>query len=162
MSQNEGARAYQSDPADVSSIDAIIKATYDVISGGANEKSNWDRFRSLFHKDAGLIPTVTNTDAGITTANALTPDKYIKRSESFLMKNGFYEKEIARRTEIFGSIAQVFSTYEGRKKLSDQTPFLRGINSFQFLYNGKRWWVVSIYWQAETLCGSASKKISEK
>ncbi|HUQ82696.1 MAG TPA: hypothetical protein VM076_16215, partial [Gemmatimonadaceae bacterium] len=34
-------------PADVKSIDAILTALYDVISGPAGQPRNWDRFRSL-------------------------------------------------------------------------------------------------------------------
>ena len=47
----------EADPADVESIDAIIAALYDVISGPIGEKRDWDRFRSLFVPDARLIPT---------------------------------------------------------------------------------------------------------
>jgi hypothetical protein len=43
----------------------------------------------------------------------------------------------------------VFSTYESRHALADAKPFERGINSFQLLYDGQRWWVVTIYWQGE-------------
>ncbi len=35
-------------PSDVESVDAILKALYDVISGPAGQKRDWDRFRSLF------------------------------------------------------------------------------------------------------------------
>jgi hypothetical protein len=34
-------------PADVNSMDAIIAAVYDVISGPAGKKRNWDRMRSF-------------------------------------------------------------------------------------------------------------------
>jgi hypothetical protein len=149
-SEDEKKEAYKVNPADVSSIDGIIKATYDSISGGKNEKRNWDRFRSLFHPDARLIPTGKNPQTGLIVAGVFSPDGYINRSESFLMQNGFYEKEIARRTESFGHIVHLFSTYEGRYSLSDEKPFLRGINSFQLLNDGKRWWIISIYWQAES------------
>ena len=64
-------------------------------------------------------------------------------------KEGFFESELARRVEMYGSIAHVFSTYESRHAAGDK-PFARGINSFQLLNDGKRWWVVTIYWQAET------------
>jgi hypothetical protein len=141
---------YKADPKDVSSIDGIIKAIYDVISGEKNEKRNWDRLRSLFHKDGRLIPTRTNPNTKVIEARAFTPEEYIKRSEPFMMQSGFYEKEIARKTERFGNIVHLFSTYEGRNSLSDEKPFLRGINSFQLLYDGERWWIISIYWQAET------------
>lgn len=150
MTKEEKAKVYTVKSSDVSTIDGIMKATYDSISGAKDEKRNWDRFRSLFHPDARLIPSGTNPNTGITGAKAYTPDEYIKLSEPILMGNGFYEKEIARRTENFGNIAHVFSTYEARNKLSEEKPFLRGINSFQLLNDGKRWWVLTIYWQAES------------
>ena len=53
--------------------------------------------------------------------------------------------------ECYGDIAQVFSTYESRHAEADAKPFQRGINSFQLLFDGHRWWVVTIYWQGERL-----------
>lgn len=151
MAQNETkTETKEANPADVSSIDSIMKAVYDVISGGAGEKRDWDRFRSLFHKDARLIPSGKNAQTGIVGARAFTPEEYIQRSSPFMEKEGFYEKEIARRTDIYGNIAQVFSTYASYHKADDKEPFMRGINSFQLLNDGKRWWVVTIYWQGET------------
>jgi hypothetical protein len=149
-SKSEDEKIYKANPDDVSTIDGIIKATYDVISGEANKKRDWDRFRSLFYKDARLIPTGTNPENGVTGAKAYSPEEYIKRSEPFMMQNGFFEKEIARRMDRFGNIVQIFSTYEGRYKQSDEKAFLRGINSFQLLNDGTRWWIVTIYWQAES------------
>ena len=148
----------EANPADVSSLDAIMKAVYDVISGDAGEKRDWDRFRTLFHKDARMIPTGKNANTNVVSANALTPEDYIKRAEPFFAKEGFYEREVARRTETYGNIAHVFSTYESFHKLSDKKPFMRGINSFQLLNDGKRWWVVTIFWQGETPDNQIPKK----
>lgn len=144
-------------PADVSSIDAIMKAVYEVISGDAGAKRDWERFRTLFHKDARLIPTGRNQQ-GVTGANAMTPEDYVKRVEPFFAKEGFHEREVARTVETYGNIAQVFSTYETFKSMSDKKPFMRGINSFQLLNDGKRWWVVTIFWQAETPDNQIPKK----
>ena len=140
----------EANPADVASIDAIMKAVYEVISGDAGVKRDWDRFRSLFHKDARLIPTGKNPQTGVTGARVLSPEDYIARSGPFLETNGFHEREIARKVDHWGQIAQVFSSYESIHKKDDKTPFMRGINSFQLLNDGKRWWVVTIYWQQET------------
>ena len=140
----------EANPADVATLDAIMKAVYDVISGDAGQARDWDRFRTLFHKDARMIPSGKNQKTGVFGANALTPEDYIKRTEPFFAKEGFYEREIARRVEQYGNIAQVFSTYESFHSLSDKKPFARGINSFQLLNDGKRWWVVTIFWQGET------------
>lgn len=143
-------QAREANPADVSSIDAIMKAVYEVISGDAGVKRDWDRFRTLFHPSARLIPTGKNPQTGVVVSRALTAEDYITRSGPVLEKDGFFEKETARHTDLYGNIAQVFSTYEARRKTSDEKPFLRGINSFQLMNDGKRWWVVTIFWQAET------------
>jgi hypothetical protein len=135
-------------PSDVNSIDAIIAAVYDVISGPAGKKRNWDRMRSLFINGARLIPTSPRPTGGY-GSRALAVDDYIARAEPFFEKEGFYEKEAARRTETFGQIAHVFSTYESRHSPEDAKPFQRGINSFQLMNDGNRWWVVTIFWQGE-------------
>jgi hypothetical protein len=144
------AQTKEANPADVDSIDSIMKAVYDVISGDAGKARDWDRFRTLFHKDARLIPSGKNAKTGVTGANALTPEDYVKRVEPVFAKDGFFEREKARRVEQYGNIAHVFSTYESFRKTDDKAPFMRGINSFQLLNDGKRWWVVTIFWLGET------------
>jgi len=79
----------------------------------------------------------------------MTPESYRERSGAILERDGFHEAEIGRVTEGYGLIAHAFSTYESRWTLADEKPFQRGINSFQLLDDGRRWWVVSIYWDAE-------------
>ena len=138
--------------ADVESIDAIIAATYDVISGPACKPRDWERERSLFYPGARLMPTATvagRNDVEL-APQILDVDGYIARVEPLFEKSGFYETEIARRVESFGSIAHVWSTYESRRDPSDPEPFMRGINSIQLFNDGKRWWVLSIYWQHES------------
>jgi len=138
--------------ADVASIDAIITAAYDVISGPVGKARDWDRERSLFIPGARLIPTAKKAggkDVDL-APQVLDVDAYIERVEPFFQKNGFFEKEIARHTEQFGNIAHVWSTYESRYNADDPEPFMRGINSIQLFHDGSRWWIVSIYWQQES------------
>jgi len=142
--------AKEANPADVSSIDAIMKAVYDVISGDAGQARDWDRFRTLFHKDARLVPVGMNPQTKAIRATVITPEQYIERSGPYLLKEGFHEREVARRVEQYGAVAHVFSTYESFHKLSETKPFMRGINSFQLFNDGKRWWVLTIFWQPET------------
>lgn len=148
----------EANPADVASLDSIMNSIYDVISGDAGKARDWDRFRSLFYDGARLIPTGKDAQSGAVTAHVLSPDDYVKRVEPFFAKQGFYERETARRVETYGAVTQVFSTYESRHSPSDKTPFARGINSFQLFNDGKRWWVMTIYWQAETPELSIPKK----
>jgi len=133
---------------DGASVDSIIAALYDVISGPAGKKRDWDRFRSLFIPSARLIPT-GKRQTGEIASRVLTADDYATANSKFLEENGFFEKEIARRTETFGNIAHVFSTYESRHKAEDAKPFARGINSIQLMNDGKRWWIVTVFWQGE-------------
>lgn len=141
--------AKEANPTDVASIDSIMKAVYDVISGDAGQKRDWDRFRTLFYKDARMIPSGKNKD-GVIGARTLSVEDYVTRASVNMEKEGFFEREIARRVDQYGNIAHVFSTYASFHKADDKTPFVRGINSFQLLNDGKRWWVITIYWQGET------------
>lgn len=134
-------------PADVASMDAIIAAVYDVISGPKGQKRDWQRMRSLFVPGARLIPAHAGKD-GLVATRMLDVDDYIRRATPALEGQGFFERETHRTVERFGAIAQVFSTYESRHAADDAEPFERGINSFQLLFDGQRWWVVNIYWQA--------------
>jgi hypothetical protein len=137
-------------PADVASPDAILAATYDVISGPAGQQRDWDRFRSLFVPGARLIPVVARKTGSGYDTRIITPDEYAKFADAYFQKNGFAEREIARKAERYGNIMQIFSTYESRHDAKDAQPFARGINSFQLFYDGARWWVVTIYWLEET------------
>lgn len=144
-------------PADVSSIDAILAATHDVISGPAGQKRDWDRFRSLFFPGARLIAAGPKKTGEI-SARTLTPDEYAKFGEPYFEKNSFTESELARHTDRFGNIAQIFSTYASRHEAKDAVPFARGINSFQLLFDGMRWWIVTIYWEEESAANPLPKE----
>ncbi len=60
-----------------------------------------------------------------------------------------FKRELSRKTEQFGNLVHVFSTYEGKHKLSEEKPFLRGINSFQLMNDGALWWFIDVVWEAE-------------
>lgn len=134
-------------PADVATMDSTIAALYDVISGPAG-KRNWDRFSSLFAPGARLIANGVRP-TGEVTSRVMTPEDYAQRNGPFFEKNGFFEREAARHTDAFGKIAQVFSTYESRHAKDDAKPFQRGINSIQLINDGKRWWIMTVFWQGE-------------
>ena len=130
-------------PADVASVDAIMAAVYDVISGPAGQRRDWNRMRSLFTANGRLMP---KGGSGLRSGSV---EDYITSSGPILEERGFFEREVARRVEQYGDIAHVFSTYEARQT-ADGPVFMRGINSFQLVRHEGRWWVVSIMWQAET------------
>lgn len=137
------------DPADVETIDAIITAVYDVISGEAGEARDWDRWHTLF-ADGATLSAVGRAQDGSVRRAVMTPESYVEGNGRYLEESGFVESEIGRATERYGMIAHAFSTYESRRSASDPEPFTRGINSFQLMHDGDRWWVVSIFWQGES------------
>ncbi len=141
-------QGYEAAPEDVASIDAIIEASYDVISGAAGEARNWDRERSLFHPGSRHMPTRFAED-GSYTVDVMDVEGFIDRADPFFKKAGFFEYEIARKIERFGNIAHVLSTYEWKTAM-DGPVGGRGINSFQLLYDGTRWWIMSVFWQQES------------
>jgi hypothetical protein len=130
---------------DVASIDNIIKALYEVISGEGDEPRNWDRFRNLFAKDARLVPTY-KTEDGNFSYRILTPEEYITRFSA--RKAGFFEWEIGRNTEAYGTIAHVFTTYATRQT-KDGPITNRGINSIQLLKDNNRYHIVQVFWCGE-------------
>ncbi len=134
-------------PGDVDTVEHVVAALYDVISGPAGPR-DWDRFRSLFHPDARLVPSSRQPD-GTIQGHAITADGYVERGRDYFAKNGFFERGVNDRVERFDHMAHVWSTYESRHAKDDPQPFARGINSIQLLFDGTRWWVVTVYWQPE-------------
>jgi hypothetical protein len=134
-------------PADVESIDAIVAALYDVISGPPAVPRDWNRLRSLFVPGGRLIPTARRPD-GTMAIRPMEVNDYVAMTGPFLERVGFTERELARRTELYGHIAHVFSSYEGQ--ITTEARSIRGINSIQLLNDGNRWWILSVYWEAES------------
>jgi hypothetical protein len=135
-------------PADVASEEAIVAALYDAISGSACQHRDWERFRGLFAPGARLIPKVGTGD-GTFSIRVETPEEYAATVKGGMEEFGFFEKEVSHVGESFNGVVHRFSTYESRRTASDATPYARGINSIQLLNDGKRWWVVTVYWASE-------------
>lgn len=131
---------------DVKSTDAIIATLYGVISGEAGEGRDWDRFKNLFAPDAKLIPTSKNKEGKISYA-ALSPSDYVQLFQSRIT-TGFYERELNRMTDAYGTIVHVFSTYETRES-KDGPVTNRGINSIQLLKTHERYYIMNIFWCGE-------------
>jgi len=143
------ASAQAAAPGDVSSIDGIITALYDVISGPAGEVRDWDRFHTLFIPEGARLVPSGRGQQGNASYQVWTPQEYAERAGASLEANGFFEREIGRTTEEFGNVVHVFSAYDSKRTLADAEPFARGINSIQLFHDGSRYWVVTIFWDSE-------------
>jgi hypothetical protein len=137
----------QARPDDVASVDSIIKAVYDCISGPKGQKRDWPRFKALFSSKGSLM-AIAKRPNGDPVQAFMTPDDYASRNSAYLEKEGFFEKETKRKVFTSGDIVQVFSMYESRHLATDKKPFDSGTNALQLFSDGKRWYVHSILWKS--------------
>jgi hypothetical protein len=144
---------------DVKSVDAIMATLYDVISGEAGTPRDWDRFKNLFTSDARLIPTGKNKE-GKFNYRTMTPGEYVQMFTT-RVTTGFFERELGRTTEAYGTIVHAFSTYETKEK-QDGPVTNRGINSIQLFFDGSRYYVMNIFWCAESLGFNLPEKYTSK
>jgi hypothetical protein len=133
-------------PDDVKSLDAIIQAAYESISGPAGTR-DWNRFRSIFLPQARFTEVGKRDDGG-TIVISWGVEDFIRDAGTIFAKGPFYENGIVNEPAGYGNMRQVLSSYESRRAPGEK-PFQRGINSFQVLNDGKRWWIVSIFWDSE-------------
>jgi hypothetical protein len=134
--------AAQAPKADLAGIDAAIRGVYDVISGPPGQKRDFDRMRSLF------APGATMKAIGPKGLSGGSVEDYISRNKEVLERDGFTERELGRRVEVWGGLATAWSAYDGRT--ANGSFHERGINSFQLVKIDGKWLVASILWQEET------------
>src|SRR5437868_11524680 len=129
----------EANPADVATIDSIITAVYDGISGPVGKKRDWDRERSLYTPGARLIPTAmkAGTEKMDLAPHILDIEGFIARVEPFFEESGFYEKEIARRTENLGRRATFWRRFESGKNKDNPEPLMRGFISIKLLNDAR-------------------------
>ncbi len=131
---------------DVKSVDAIVAAAYAAISGPAGAR-DWDRFRSLFLPEARFTSVGKEQD-GSTVISSWSVDEFVRDAGAAFAKEGFYENGIVNKPDTYGGMTQVLSSYESRHAPGEK-PFARGVNSFQVVNDGKRYWILSIFWDSE-------------
>jgi hypothetical protein len=140
------AQALTPRPEDVSTIDGIIRAFYDVISGPAGAPRQWQRDSTLYI--AGVRFVSMGVRQGRPVARVSDHGQYVANVNEGLVRNGFFERELHRETRRFGNIVHVFSTYEYRATESGPVQG-RGVNSIQLFWDGSRWWIANATWDEE-------------
>lgn len=138
---------------DGASADAIVAALYASVSHDSATEPNWARMRELFLPVGMLIPPKDPRSELFTVLDVDGFEELVRKSIAAAKQKGeptsFFEREAARKTDCFGNVCQIFSTYESRRAPSDEKPFVRGINSIQLLNDGRRWWIASVVWDTE-------------
>ncbi|HJQ66128.1 MAG TPA: hypothetical protein VJ816_07110 [Gemmatimonadales bacterium] len=134
-------------PEDVGTLDGILKAFYEVISGPAGQPRQWSRDRSLYIPNVRFV-SLSKDSAGTIHADVVDHQAYVDRTNDYFVRTGFFEQEIHRTTHRFGNVVHVFSTYD-MKQRADGPSIGRGINSVELFWDGARWWISAVQWDDE-------------
>ncbi|MDX1578121.1 MAG: hypothetical protein R3266_06540, partial [Gemmatimonadota bacterium] len=141
-----GLAAQEPATVEVGTLDGIIRAYYDVVSGPAGEAPDRERDRFLHHPEALVAITGVDRD-GRPVLRRMTLDGY---HDAFggARAEPFWEYEIHREVQRFGNLAHVWSTYASSREPGGE-PFARGINSIQLYHDGDRWWILGWVFDSE-------------
>jgi hypothetical protein len=133
---------------DRAQIGVIVDEMYAMISGPKGPR-DWSRQANCFHPDARQIRTWVDAE-GRPACRIMGLDDYARDTTPFFAANDFYEVETARRIDLFGNIAHVWSAYEARRALDDAEPERRGINSIQLFRDPELGWrIMAMLWDNE-------------
>lgn len=135
-------------PADVASIDGLMRAFYEVVNVSPDQPRQWGRDRTLYSPWIRFLATSIGAD-GRPRVDVWSHQDYVNQTEP-LVRRGFAEREIHRRTRVYGAIAHVDSTYETELASPSGPQRSRGVNSIEMVFDGQRWWIVSVIWMSES------------
>ena len=128
---------------DLKLIDDLTSELYNAICFKVGSHPPVEKLKELFIPTANMI---RNDDA---SPEIMTVDDFIKSYTERIADGtiqSFYEGELNHITEIFGTVAHRFSTYETKFDLTNPEPFSIGINSIQYIKIGENWKISSIVW----------------
>ena len=145
--QNINSQNLESKNEDTLTINGLMKAFYEVVSGEAGEKRQWERDLSL-HNPKAIYSYLTNIDGEFKQVTLSLAD-FHKETDNMVLETAFYETEINREVKVFGNIANVWSTYETRLEKNGKVA-RRGINSVQLFYSNNKWEIISLVFDRET------------
>ncbi|MEZ5462904.1 hypothetical protein [Dokdonella sp.] len=133
---------------DPGKLSSVIDAMYAMVSGPAGPR-DWSLQARVFHPDARQMRTGVD-DQGVPWMKIMTLDEYSADTRAFFETHDFFEVEVARRVQLFGNMAHVWSVYEARNAPNDKTPERRGINSIQLFRSAAgEWQITSMIWDNE-------------
>lgn len=134
-------------PEDVATIDGILAAYYEVVSGPAGERPDIERDHSLHHPDAWVALAGVDS-AGTPTVRVVSLDAYYGANGP--RQQGFWEWETDREVRRSGNMVHVWSSYAAAREPGGE-PFARGVNSITLFHDGERWWIMG--WMFDTSAG---------
>lgn len=134
-------------PEDVATIDGIMTAYYEVVSGPAGRSSDLERDRSLHHPEAWVAVAGANA-AGDPVVNVMTVDEF--HGDNAPRQTAFWEWETDRVERRSGNMVSVWSSYAASETENGE-PHTRGVNTLTLFWDGSRWWIMN--WMFDTTAG---------
>lgn len=133
-------------PEDVSTVDGIVRAFYEVISGPPGQARDWARDATLYLPGVTFTPASVDAESGEPRARTIPKKAFIRGSDARLVEHGFVEREIGRSMTRFGNVAHVWSAYEWEAADGQSG---RGVNGIHLFHDGDRWWITHATWDDE-------------
>jgi hypothetical protein len=128
--------------ADDETPEACVHALYTVISGPPDAPRDWARFRRLCRPDARFLLATRGPD-GAPLTQAFDVDAFVAEGTRSFAQRGLWERELVGRSERFGRVAHVFSSYESRLDRPDAPVVSRGVNSIQLVEEPDGGWRIA-------------------
>jgi hypothetical protein len=124
-------------------LEVILRRLYEVISFPAGSAPDWEGMRRVFSRSARITRV---TPEGVDALELSSFEAMFTEMLESGVVTSFHEEELARRVEVFGSVAHVLSVYETKRSPDARSALSRGINSIQLLWDGVQWAIVSLLW----------------
>jgi len=136
-------------PADVGTIDGLMKAYYEVVSGPVGERSDLERDRSLHHPEAWIAIAGAN-ESGDPMVNVMTVDGF--HGDNAPRQTAFWEWETDRVERRSGNMVSVWSSYAASETENGE-PHTVGVNTLTLFWDGARWWIMN--WMFDATAGAS-------
>jgi hypothetical protein len=125
----------------VSTIDGVINEGLNIVSGKRGENRDWEAFRQLF-TDNAQISVLVHDSLENAQIHTYSLEQFVRIGMQFYEKDGFIEYEMGRTIEEYNGVATVFQSYYAKELGLEE----EGINTYQLIFDGKRWWISSLLW----------------
>ncbi|UIJ35834.1 nuclear transport factor 2 family protein [Allobranchiibius sp. GilTou73] len=133
-------------PGDLEAIDEIVRVYFDAFTSGPDVVTRLARMRTFLLPEAVIVRTCGMTPAVYDVEGFIAPRRELLTSGALV---DFREWEVSGRTEIFGDIAQRWSTY-AKAGVQQGVPFTgRGAKTLQFVRTPDGWRISAAAWDDE-------------
>lgn len=129
------------DSAAVKTIDGTINEVLKIVSGEKGATRNWEAFRFLFTPNA-QITVLRHEKNNKNVPVTYSLEEFVRLGMRFYENDGFIEYELTKTIDEYNGIAHAFQSYYAKELDVEE----QGINSYQLVHDGKRWWIVSLLW----------------